>query len=559
MLHIWIVLMTLAGILASCNHVPEYDSRLVAADSVMYVDYVSALNQLKAIDPKELTDNADRAYYSLLITQALYMNYYDITSDKEINTALNYYKKHDSEHNKLTRAYIIKGAVLEEQGKPDSAMFFYKHAEVNANENGDHFYNGYALFRMGKLYATYHAYDGRDIEKVEQALEHFRQVNDTTYQIMCLKELGALYRSRNADVAEKMLKEAMSLAEIKKDTEKLVSCHNILAYLYFMQGQKDKSFNKKAYDELQRIKTYGLERVRDKNKIYTTFACVYANLGMPDSAEWFLNHVINGAAVDSSYYHSNNYLEPMGQIAKARNDMFNYYKLSHESDSITFSLLADPQVFNVIEAEVKHNEQQKYKQEKENRNRLFILALVSAALLLLALMLYRRSHRYDKLVLELTDQSDSQMQDLTGMQKSISELQINDERLKGFITSHMSMMRDIIEACYHEPNNRIAENMKRIIKFQDSNKDNWVKLYDYIDVEHNNVMTRTREKYPDLNDRELLLLALTCMGFSYIQIAIIMGYSNATSVSVIKQRLVKKMNLDCSLNEYIQGIENMKN
>jgi hypothetical protein len=42
------------------------------------------------------------------------------------------------------------------------------------------------------------------------------------------------------------------------------------------------------------------------------------------------------------------------------------------------------------------------------------------------------------------------------------------------------------------------------------------------------------------------------MGYSYIHIAIIMGYSNATSVSVIKQRLVKKMGLDCSLNEYIQ-------
>ena len=114
------------------------------------------------------------------------------------------------------------------------------------------------------------------------------------------------------------------------------------------------------------------------------------------------------------------------------------------------------------------------------------------------------------------------------------------------------MMREIIEACYHEPKNRIAENMKRIVKFQDSNRDNWVKLYDYIDMEHNNIMTSTRERFPDLDDRDLLLLALTCMKFSYIQTAIIMGYSNATSVSVLKQRLAKKMDLDCSLNEYIE-------
>ena len=112
-------------------------------------------------------------------------------------------------------------------------------------------------------------------------------------------------------------------------------------------------------------------------------------------------------------------------------------------------------------------------------------------------------------------------------------------------------MRDMIEACYYEPNNRITDNVKRIVKFQDSNRENWEKLYDYIDLEHNNIMTRTREDYPQLIDRDLLLLALTCMGYSYIQTAIVMGYSNATSVSVLKQRLARKMNLDCSLNEYI--------
>ena len=77
-------------------------------------------------------------------------------------------------------------------------------------------------------------------------------------------------------------------------------------------------------------------------------------------------------------------------------------------------------------------------------------------LLLLALLFYRRAHRYDKLVLELKDQSRNQMQDLSGLQGSINELKINDERLKSFISSHMGMMREMIEACYHETNNRIV-------------------------------------------------------------------------------------------------------
>ena len=212
-----------------------------------------------------------------------------------------------------------------------------------------------------------------------------------------------------------------------------------------------------------------------------------------------------------------------------------------------------------------NNFDREYTQAQENKRRQTryttgaIVAAIILTLLTLALLFYRRAHRYDRLIVELKDQSQSQMNDLTDLQGSISEMKINDERLKGFISSHMGMMREMIEACYHEPNNRIAENMKRIVKFQDSNKDNWAKLYDYIDMEHNNIMTRTRENYPQLNDRDLLLLALTCMGFSYIQTAIIMGYSNATSVSVIKQRLANKMGIDCSLNEYIERNGNNNN
>ena len=555
LIHIWLIIMVLASVLASCNRVPDYDRRLASADSLMYTQFDTTLARLTSIDPNSLGKSADRAYYSLLLTQARYMNYIPISGDSNaINASIDFFEHHRAEHEKLARAYLYNGARLEEDSKPDSAMLFYKKAEATASENGDYFNKGYSLLRMSKLYTSHNALDGRDLEKLEQAVECFERVKDTTYQILCLKELGALYRSRNADVAENKLKEAISLAEVKKDTGNLISCHNILAYLYFMQGQKDKFYNTMAYRQLQRIKSLGLYGLNDN--VYTTFANVYASLGMPDSAMWYLQLAQQGRERDSTYFKSNNYLEPLSLIAKARGEELNFLKLSLECDSISFSSFNDPEIVNIMYAELSFDEQYKNQQDQARRTRNYIFWAIAAAvilsLLLLALLFYRRSHHYDKLVLELKDRSQSQNNDLADLQVNINELKINDERLKGFIASHMGMLSDIIEACYHEPNNRIAENMKRIVKFQDSNRDNWVKLYDYIDLEHDNIMTRTRENYPQLNDRELLLLALTCMGYSYIHIAIIMGYSNATSVSVIKQRLVKKMGLDCSLNEYIQ-------
>jgi len=550
--HIWCLMLALIGLLTSCHENHGYDSRLVAADSLMYDNFEEALDRLSMINRNKLTNNGDRAYYSLLITQARYLNYVTITSSDEINAAINYYEQESQEHEKLTRSYLYKGAVMEDMGIPDTAMIYYKRAEITAAP-GDDFNRGYARLRMGKLYANHHSTDGRDIEKMEKALESFRRCNDTHYQIICLKELGAMYYWTELNKAEKILQEAITLASQEHDTANVINATNNLAMAYYNSHDYVR-----AYKQLQQIKSLNMLGLNDN--VYTTFASVYALLGKPDSAQLFLQYIDHDILKNSPYL--SNYIEALSNIAKAQGNMTDYYKLSLQCDSLTFRDLKDPEIVKLMYAEIdtekQHEENVARQQARRNRAVTVAVLAVIMSLLALAILFYRRSHRYDKLVMELKDQSHSQMKDLTGMQQNISEMQINDERLKSFISSHMEMMREMIDACYHEPNNRIAENMKRIVKFQDSNRDNWVKLYDYIDMEHNNIMSRTREQYPQLGDKDLLLLALTCMGYSYIQTAIIMGYSNATSVSVIKQRLAKKMGLDCTLNEYIERNANVK-
>ena len=551
LVHIWIAVIALAGFLVSCNRASVYDQQLVAADSLLRNDTQrdTALALLTAIKPNSLSNEADRAYHALLLTQARYKCYCPTTQDDSvnINTATAYYKSHDGEreHEKLIRSYIYKGAVMEELGYPDSAMTYYKQAEVNAHPK-DYFNLGFARLRMGKLYARYHAYDGKDIEKLELALDCFKQNRDTTYQIFCLRDLGSLYRRPNPSTAESMLKNAISLASKADDKENFILSTNSLAYLYFMQEKYDS-----AYQQLQHIRP--LPQDPFYMNCYFTFAEVYAKCGKPDSAMMYLK--ASGYDGNTKSSSRTNYLEALSHIALAKGDSVSYWRLNNESYRQNSELISDINKLNIMNAENNVQEQHDQEIEKQQQRRMLAVLAVSLLLLALAALFYRRAHRYDKLVLELKDRSQSQIQDLSGLQDNLNELKINDERLKGFISSHMGMMREMIEACYHEPNNRIAENMKRIVKFQDSNRDNWVKLYDYIDMEHNNIMTSTREKYPQLNDRDLLLLALSCMGYSYIQTAIIMGYSNATSVSVIKQRLAKKMGIDCSLNEYIEQYE----
>jgi tetratricopeptide (TPR) repeat protein len=563
--YILLVISGLALFFASCNRVPDYDKRLVKADNLVFEHTQEAKDILLEINPTELNE-ANQAYYNLLFTQASYLNEDDsilcIKGDSLITHALEYYKHHRGDREMFTRSYIYKGAVFDVLGQADSAMTYYKWAELYADKD-DHFNRGYAQLRMGSLYRRCHAWDGRDIEKYADAVKSFKKSNNNLCLMSSLNQLGALYRFRNPDKAEETLNEAIKLAEIKKDTANIIHSTASLAYFYYMQaGKLDKEsaeiLYNKANQQLQKILQLNKLSVLTANE-YATFASVYANNEKVDSANVFMGLAIQHYGSDSSYYHSQPYLDPMAQISKAQGNMFNYYRYSHESDSIDRLLSMNQDIITIMYSEIDCEKEHKEEEAKDRRKLYFIMGGLMALLLLLALWFYRRSHRYDKLVLELKDQSSSQLSDLSSMQQNISEMQINDERLKSFISSHMSMMREMIDACYHEPNNRIAENMKRIIKFQESNKDNWVKLYDYIDMEHNNIMTRTREQYPQLNDKDLLLLALTCMGYSYIQTAIIMGYSNATSVSVLKQRLAQKMGLEGSLNEYIEQNSNAKN
>ena len=231
--HIWLVTCALAGILAGCHHVPHYDARLLRADSLLQniQDSQAALEQLNGLEPSSLTSEGDKAYYDLLLTQARYKCYILATSDSAINSALEYYKQHSDEQDKLIRSYIYKGAVMEELGVPDTAMMMYKQAEA-VIPSDDYAKLGYVRMRMGSLYHDHHAYDGRDIEKLEQALECFRKANDKHYQIVCLKDLGAMYRGSNADKAEKTLNEAIELAQQEKDTINLIN--SLCCFLKFL-------------------------------------------------------------------------------------------------------------------------------------------------------------------------------------------------------------------------------------------------------------------------------------------------------------------------------------
>ena len=130
-----VILAVFVAVVTGCSDSRHYDSRLVEADRLMFEHPDSALVLIEAISLDSLTDDGDRAYRDLLLTHARQLCHIPVTSDSIINRAIKWFSADSIEIAKLVRAYVIKGNVMEELGHPDSAMLYYKTAELIANQS----------------------------------------------------------------------------------------------------------------------------------------------------------------------------------------------------------------------------------------------------------------------------------------------------------------------------------------------------------------------------------------------------------------------------------------
>ena len=550
---IWVILamLVLGMVVPGCGEAPRYDSRLTAADSLIHDHVDSALAILEALSPDDLATEGDRAYYDLLLTQSRYKACIPATSDSDINRALSYYKQYPKEREKLTRVFIYKGAVMEELDHPDSAMIYYKHAEATAALD-DYFNQGYTKMRMGALYNDFYSIEGLEAVKHEEALECFKKAKDSVYILICLNNLGCMYRENKPKKAESMLLEASGIARHLHDTIRMYYNNLSLVVLYCHQDHYEKA--RQLIQEMSGFK------VKETDfKMYFTAASVYARLGILDTAEMYHNIAQKNHGVDEPLFKMY-YLRSLSEIALAKKDTINSLLFSRESDRIEDSLTSNDKKLDILQAEVSHDkesvEKTQFKHKSTVNSYQWLIGFLVCVSALILSWVYRRAqrkaHRYDSIISDLKEEITNQSINMNTLQNNINHLKISDERLKESLYSHMIHMSTIIEECYHSPNSALSKSIKNIIHYQERNRDLWENLYVYIDLEYNNLMKETKQRYPLLNDRDLLLLALSCLGYSCAQIALIMGYANATTIGGNKQRLARKMGLDGSLKDYIE-------
>ena len=547
------VVAALVALVTGCGGVHRYDARLVAADSLMWTAPDSALAIVTAID--RLTGERDLAYRDLLATQARYKCYQEITTgdDSAITRAMDYYRHHNDDSEKLTRAYLYKGAVMEELDHVDSAMYYYKTAEVNADEK-DYTNLGQINTRIADLYRIHNGNAQTCFEKYQLAFHNYvlarnkRMQLNSIYAMYMMNGITQPQLNNNDTIFTKAIDLAIELG----NDNKLFNLYELRCRQLSLSDSSCLEAKKIALNCLKDFESY------INNDLLLDLAYLYAKESKLDSAKLFLKSVNESLSPGDEVHVIVRKNDVLSMIAEREGDVYASRHYIALNSSLTDSIMDNKEKFAIEGIENGFN----HHREKTNLSRISSLqwSVVFVALFafmltaLLAFYFYHHKHRYDRIIKDIKQQSTNQLNDLSILNDNIENLKIQDQQLKSFISSHLNLTSEMIEACYHSPKSKLSEQVKRIVQFQHDNQQQWTQLYYYIDAEYNGIISKTRNAYPQLNDKDLLLIALTTTGFSYIQIAIIMGYTNATSIGTIKQRLAQKMHLDGSLNDYINSM-----
>ena len=553
---LWSIVATMAVLVAAvtgCGRAPRYDARLVAIDSLMHDAPDSALALVQAIGT--LPAPADRAYRDLLLTQARYRCYVTATSDSDINRALAYYRGHSGEREKLTRAFIYKGAVMDELGHPDSAMLYYKHAEATAAPD-DYFNLGYAKMRIADLYITQISQDSSAIIRLHEAKHYFGLLQDTSFVISTLKKLGAICGDLYPDSAIQYLSQAIALAQ-QYNPSLQYSPKSTLAGVVLFQG--DYNLAKELSID---IINNGVQYC-DETQFYYYAAWSYAKMGQTDSAR----HILDISPPPADDVDSLAYYNATAEIHRAEGNPQLYSRDLANTKKIAINVLTNTQEEKLTSSETDFARQQAVSRNKtlnwNNTWLSFSIILAVVAIFIISLIVIRIKNRNTAIKkenaliqheLELT-LARLEQQQISTCNNSVSELVskrlsaiqelYNDIRVKWDDNSKVKKIIPLsgLLSSLHE---------RRLLMRVELKDSFWKKMKQSVNGELKGIVTYAERQYPELTEDDIKMFCLLCAKISPQIIRLCMNFDSAKTVTNYRSKLIKKkMGLDMTFDEFV--------
>ncbi len=557
-----VIAATLVAMVSGCGH-PADNEQLVAVDSLLAQNRgEEAMQMLQMLNTSSFKYH-DKTYQDLLSVQAQHDCHITATSDSVINEVVKYYKGHkDSE--KLARALLYQGCVNKDLGHLDKAITCLRQAEDMADSK-DLKNRALAKMMMGELYQS-QVIGAKTLgaSKYRDALALFKVLDDKHHQIICLSELGGLYRinKEKQDSALHYINAAIDLAkqeiELKPVVANLFSRAEYRASRGDYQGAKD--------DAVEAIDWNGSLKIHPR--IHYTAASAYLHLGRTDSARYYLQHApAMTTAADSIMYYQ--LLADLARHDRNTDEAIRYLNMTHNlADSVVISGMND----KLVEAERKYDSQQA---ELENallssrlKGTLLGLALLALTALGLAFLVWRYRNRlkiqqaeYELMKSDL-DNSITSLEQVQGLLAQRESSKHQSDELKAIVDNQIQVVHQLLQWSYECNETTFAKRFNKLMTMRGPDEvgaSYWDNLQALANELYDNVLVKAQKAAGGtLREDEINLIALQCHGFSRTVIMICMRYRNLRTVSNKKIQIAHKLQV-ATLDEFLQPFLGIRN
>ena len=571
-LSVIIVALLLSAVLSCSGRQEQVRQTLTVADSLMMTQPQAALDALMSIDSSDAAGlpRADKAFYTLLRTEAEYKCWLPVAGNTAIAEAVDYYHRREPE-DRLARALVMQGAVLYERGDTELGLLHTKIASLYQNN----------IFNTDEAIVRY-----------RKALKCFEKAELKERIMYTHLSLASIYVGTSEDSAMQHLKKGFEMASISNNRQCGINAYHIYTTLYNYKDTLVINASDKFFSEYGRT-PLSLEETAQYNGIYYNAASSCLNLGLNTKATELTELIVPSSAPDSLILYSIQY-----DIAAAENnwDSLKVYKTKHER--IFEKILRDDYESYILEIEKKYDNDILSERLKIARNR--ILALTALLLLVVAvsfIIYFAAKNRAEKRELALrdavndlqslradllskrneaeqlqsvihdketalghlkkqieteADRHNHEAEEIRGLRESlISQISSNRELLS--INGEMlGMAKTLADICYvYEGSTNMPGKVEDVLKSTLSDKSTSDRIQKMFELAYPGFMARLSKEYPSLNDSDRKLTALVCCGFTPNTASIIMG-TGVQSLNARKYRLARKMGIDGRISTFLK-------
>lgn len=604
-------LIALVVLFAECSQKSPDKTALMQIDSLLLKnDYTEALKEISTIDPASL-DEEGRALYALLLTEAKYKNYDPITSDLLISQAVRYYRG-SNDREKATRSLLYQGCVYEVLGDPEKAVDCYNMADESADRQ-DIANKAYAKLRLGALYHGYVVGAKRiAVEKYFEALQLYRLLSDKHYELLCLTNIGAIYRDskekEKQDSALYYIDSAIDLAQNQNEAYFIFT--NLYHKAEFYELFKQDYLNAKNF-AVQAIRIGGREI--DHPRAHYCAAKSYIKLGQIDSALYYLNRSPESASANDSIM----YYNLLADISRFRNDNESWLNYHDKAHAMADSILIGSLNAKLLTIEKKYDLQKEELKNVTLRSELkgawltVALALLAALALIHFLWRYRnrlrtKENEYELLKSDLDTsltsleqmrltinnyeeelretgegyrtelaRQEALVSDMAGeiatvksslQEKEHERVQLKDriaaleakkaqsDEIKAILDGQIKVVHELIQSSHELDEERFAKKFASLMSVPENPRaaTYWSNLQVLTNDLYGNILEDAISLGKGrLRESDVNFIALLCCGYSRTAVMICMRFNNLVTISNKKKKIARKMGIT-SLDEFIR-------